>query len=738
MPYSNFTKPQADVSFLLEIDFGTGWEDWTSNLFDISIIEETVDDKIAGLTARLIEVRMDGLEPDQKWARKNLPIRFYISADGFQELVFNGVTIKGETLASSNITLSIVDSSNKFLHRSFGTESIDKLTITNSFLGLNILYQNDGALLPIGDNEEGGTVANTNYRTMPPNLPSGDDLKVRCNALINKDSNNKGGYYTINQMLKAMGCFGGFNKDGVFKLKKRVWLTPTEQHDLSTVQDFNSFQQISLGSEYSFNSITVEGSQYQHYINNLPFLNTFTLRKSQEINNIEVKPNSNSSFFLSEDSIPNILVCEGKTKGFFKLVASPNDDGLPSFRRGVYLSDKAYDSRYVFNGSTRYATASTPVIPSWYNFAGYTGGITIMAWIRPFDNGQSSQYIVSNRNVSDRGLGLRITPSNRTLTFVNHGIEALSSNTFALQFGLWQPVAITISSPFTGGVVKFYVNGNYISQKVLTSNLGSSTANITIGRLGNGSASFFNGSIQDLRIYNTVLFTSQIKEFSYIDLPESSALIGALNFRPGITGYWKIGEGAGSVFEDFGPLGTDATISGSLGWSTSSLNEKQRKYTDSGFNYLYSYSSDDFNQNIRYNVKNENASTAFVKSISLSGASIYQKIQEIKVKAEDYDPLTESEERKDFKSFYINDPVYAQNLADNLLSVYGDEEGFYQFDTVYLPRVTVGDIVKFKVYAPNSSTEDYVGVVLEKTTTITTRPFRLLDTLKVKKLYNHV
>lgn len=115
---------------------------------------------------------------------------------------------------------------------------------------------------------------------------------------------------------------------------------------------------------------------------------------------------------------------------------------------------------------------------------------------------------------------------------------------------------------------------------------------------------------------------------------------------------------------------------------------------------------------------------------------VYQKIDDIKENANNF-TAGEDENKKELASFYINDSSYAQTLATNLLSVYGNNIlPIYEFEVEIQPRLMVGDIITFTVYAPSSTTQNCIGVILEKMTSITTSPFKAVDILKVKKLRN--
>jgi len=209
MPYSDFQLSFANISFRAEIDFGSGWENISALIKSVSIVEYSMN--IAGLIEREIQIRVsfDDLQADLKWTETNLPVRLFVSANGFEELVFNGLTVGGASITDREIELNIVDSTSPNLHTSFGSDTLDRVIDTT--FEANIIttperYYNDGFFLKSGTfDEDGSNLTNLNFRPKP--IVSNDQT-VRCNALFNYTMTPglSVGYYTVNEMLKALGC----------------------------------------------------------------------------------------------------------------------------------------------------------------------------------------------------------------------------------------------------------------------------------------------------------------------------------------------------------------------------------------------------------------------------------------------------------------------------------------------------------------------------------------------------
>ena len=714
MSYTNFQLLNCDLNFKLEVDFGSGWENWTVNLFDISISQEPFTDTIAGLLTRQIEVRLEGLEPDIKWTKKNLPIRVYIYANSFEELLFNGLTKGGNSITGDTTTIRAVDETNRLLHTDFGSYATDNFR------------ENDGQFLINGDNEEGGTVFNTNYRPKPAVFETNQN--IACYLKFNKNSNNESGLYTCDQMLKAMGVLGGFNKDGVFKIKKRVWTTPTSQWDLRNLQRADSFKDLYFSEDYFFNSIDVLGTQFNGQSINI-HLNITLGKRSQEISNTDISSNSNKNIFLENSTFENIYIGYLQTPTLFRTaylnVQALNDEAEGSTAlQDVYASPRAYGSVPVFNGTSHFGETATG-----FNFLD-TSNFAIEGWIRPeilTHNG----VIVTNRNASDRGQGVRLDFVNRRLQFVNHGIEVSSSNNNFFEWN--ESFHFLVSVNTTTKQVQFFKNGNLINTATYVNNLVASTERLRVGVYGATATQYFAGRLQELRIYSNTRGIEPAKRWHNRALINDGQTFN--NTNDNLKGYWRFNEASGTTVTSGITGGQNITLNFS-GRSTANLFTRLRAWQSSSLSFLGSYGNDNFSQTVRLTVNNDTNNIAYLKRAYLMAPGVYQKIDDIKENANNF-TAGEDENKKELASFYINDSSYAQTLATNLLSVYGNNIlPIYEFEVEIQPRLMVGDIITFTVYAPSSTTQNCVGVILEKMTSITTSPFKAVDILKVKKLRN--
>ena len=129
-------------------------------------------------------------------------------------------------------------------------------------------------------------------------------------------------------------------------------------------------------------------------------------------------------------------------------------------------------------------------------------------------NGSANQYIISKRvalSGTEAGYGIQIS-SGTLRTFVGNGSAGsdTSSITSNILDGNWHHLAMT----YNGSTKITYVDGSIRSNvnQILTGSLGNNQ-NLLIGRIG--STQFFNGSIDEVIIYNRSLSSKEIWDLYY-------------------------------------------------------------------------------------------------------------------------------------------------------------------------------------------------------------------------------
>jgi len=186
-----------------------------------------------------------------------------------------------------------------------------------------------------------------------------------------------------------------------------------------------------------------------------------------------------------------------------------------------------------------------------------SNSLTIEAWIYPratthkrivsnyFNNAaQSGEIILDTYNPTNNGRGLRLVVEGagntlHTLTVAN-----------TLTLNAWNHVAGT----FANGVTKLYVNGIAVATSTAPfTSIPSCTNTITIGEDPTvGAAEYFNGKMDEVRIWNTERTQTEIAG------NKNNCLVGN---EAGLKTYFKIFENVGSITTD-AVLGSVGTMSG--------------------------------------------------------------------------------------------------------------------------------------------------------------------------------
>jgi hypothetical protein len=163
------------------------------------------------------------------------------------------------------------------------------------------------------------------------------------------------------------------------------------------------------------------------------------------------------------------------------------------------------NSAYSFNGTNNTITTSNLASTQSDNF-------TMSAWIKPsninqlgfiMQNGDITGnvghgygLVMSGNNASNAGFGNSLTAFYAGVAYVNSGGTFPTAN-------IWYHVVLVRSN----GITIFYINGTQ------TANTSTTTVNTPIGSLiigGLSGSNFFNGAIDEVKIYNTALSGAQV------------------------------------------------------------------------------------------------------------------------------------------------------------------------------------------------------------------------------------
>ena len=733
MSYSNFKANFAYYDHLLEIDYndGNGWIDESDLMEDFTILQFS-NDYISGLTQRELELNLFVETPETKYSQKNLKVRLTlkVSTDGIafhNEKIFEGFSLGEITQPTSEVRITCRQAEERLLLKS-NSQSVDAFDDSG-----NGTYETDGEMMDkFFENEKsfvGGTIINEDF-------PLSGTWNYRPNITPGTSRNNliQGGQreVQIDQFLKALGVLGGFDKDGVFKIKKRVWETPTATETLDgDIIYEDTYTLVNISNKLIFNSIEVSGFLFNHYFT--PAINSFYLKEPENTIELNLKFND---YQKTMNNLNDFLLVNNATRSKFvdlenyvignyndslrqSVVISEDKEGSNILPDGVVLNSLSYTKTHRF-GTNVYAKATNDTA---FNLTPSTNPFTIEAWVYPTALNQTfGSTICARRTGNTSGFHFFLSPRGEiSLDMVGASSPNnlfINANSRTVPINKWTHVAVTFEGSGTvNDFLTFYVDGIRVgSYSVNSASWTDSSSDFYIGFHPFPQMQFF-GNIQDLKISNYAKLEDEIRFNSDLlqTLPD-----------PTLKAYYKIDEGSSFALADSSGNSNNAFIYGPLNWTGT----PSPVTTENNPTVFTDFANGSFNQRIKINAINKLNKRVYVQAYRQIPKSYYEFREEIKATSRNYNPSTELEIKKKYSSYYINQLAYAQELADNLLSIYSDITGFYEFEISYLPRLDIGDIVTFDT--PESPAQK--GVVLEITTTYNGQDNFGTSKIKIKKI----
>lgn len=188
----------------------------------------------------------------------------------------------------------------------------------------------------------------------------------------------------------------------------------------------------------------------------------------------------------------------------------------------------------------------------------FQSGATIEAWVNPGSCGEGNEGVLFEKN--DWDFTICAAGSKRLRFFANFdGATNGEWNSAAnsIDFNKWQHIAIVYNSSSASNEPLFYINGvlSTTTENInpAGSHVSDSTDTLYIGAFG-GAAQAYDGSIDDVRIYNYARSPAQIA-WDYN--------------RGGPVGHWKFDECQGAVVYDSSGFGNNGTITAGAAPNTS-------------------------------------------------------------------------------------------------------------------------------------------------------------------------
>jgi len=214
------------------------------------------------------------------------------------------------------------------------------------------------------------------------------------------------------------------------------------------------------------------------------------------------------------------------------------------------------------------------------------------------------------------------------LGFVSSTFQIHSNGTWSsfgsIQIDRWSRVVVTVD----GTTAKCFVDGIQLGSNVTISNIDlSSAAEVKIGGRYDGTALFFNGSLSDFQIWNSVWSATDVAN----DYAEPNQLVSSVSVS-NLKGWWAMTEGSGSVAVDNATaIGSELVTNGDF--ATDSDWTKETGWTISGGTANFSGGSGNRNMSqaigitdgktyeVEYTVSSISAGTVSVRFGAMSGIS---------------------------------------------------------------------------------------------------------------------
>ena len=142
-----------------------------------------------------------------------------------------------------------------------------------------------------------------------------------------------------------------------------------------------------------------------------------------------------------------------------------------------------------------------------------TGNITIAAWIYPKSFGGGTKGRIFDKNDASPTVGYDLQLEDTTVNdgfawVLGNGAASTSSNANVIQLNQWQHVVLS----YNGSNCNFYVDGTSAGSPAFTTNSSSSsTITASIGGRASDTARQFDGLIDEVRIYNRALSSTEVR-----------------------------------------------------------------------------------------------------------------------------------------------------------------------------------------------------------------------------------
>lgn len=308
------------------------------------------------------------------------------------------------------------------------------------------------------------------------------------------------------------------------------------------------------------NDLLLGGSSSANYHGYLDEFKVYKKEKtSREVAGLSTLSSSGETISVSLGSSSNESISDGLI-GYWPMDeaaantcsggANDSCDRSGNGRDGAWNGNSTYTSGKFGNGTSFDGTDDSIMISG---LMGNLSEVTLSGWANLTSADSNGSELISLGDC----VGLRLDDpfSSAGVTGFNYdGSDWSGVNTglFVAGFG-WHHYAYVVKS---ASYHSLYIDGMQVANESITTTISCSGlgTNTWIGHHGNGdSAMDFNGSLDEVRVYNRALTASEVSKLNA--------------FAPGPVGYWKMDEGSGAIANDTSGNSTSATITQAL-WKT--------------------------------------------------------------------------------------------------------------------------------------------------------------------------
>lgn len=285
------------------------------------------------------------------------------------------------------------------------------------------------------------------------------------------------------------------------------------------------------------------------------------------------------SVFGTQEPIPPTvgLVAHYKFNGNTNDESGNNNNGVSS--GGITYSTDAFgncNSACQFNGSDSFIN-----IPNSVTLQSPNQEITISTWIKANDINNNGAYFLCKNSLGNLDPFQYRMGLNHTAIFL--GFKNSPTETIDLQVNTtistneWKFVAST----YNGSIAKFYIDGVLVGTADYVGQIFQDDKSLDIGRDAHGPIEWFNGTLDNLRIYNTALSQQQVTDLYNAEKPDpiianpQGVTVISHGFSPSFSEDWtkfanaiRIRNGGGAIYKNNPNTGQWELVNGTLGVDT--------------------------------------------------------------------------------------------------------------------------------------------------------------------------